>query len=199
MKIFPFVLFLFSTKLLIAQESMLCQGAYWTESEANLKMKEFGNTWNDLPSWESRANEIKLLIVSGMKLDKMPKIEGNFNPIIQGEQIMDGYKIQNIAIESFPGFYITGNLYLPLDTKESYAAILSPHGHLADKRYTHYIQKRCAVLARMGAIVFAYDMIGYADSKQVEHKMPIALTLQTYIVSEFWNILLVDQMLMQIE
>lgn len=180
MKIFPFVLLLFSVKLLIAQEPMLCQGAYWTENEANLKMKEFGNTWGDLASWEDRANKIKQQIVSGMKLDEMPKIEGNFNPIIHGEQIMDGYKVQNIAIESFPGFYITGNLYLPLDDKKTHAAILSPHGHLADKRYTHYIQKRCAVLARMGAVVFAYDMVGYADSKQIEHKMPIALTLQTY-------------------
>ncbi|AWV97296.1 alpha/beta hydrolase family protein [Arcticibacterium luteifluviistationis] len=180
MKIFPFVLFLFSVKLLIAQEPMLCQGAYWTEDEANLKMKEFGNTWNDLNSWEARAYKIKQQIISGMKLDEMPKIEGNFNPIIHGEQIMDGYKVQNIAIESFPGFHITGNLYLPLDGKETHAAILSPHGHLADKRYTHYIQKRGAVLAKMGAVVFAYDMVGYGDSKQVEHKMPIALTLQTY-------------------
>lgn len=32
----------------------------------------------------------------------------------------------------------------------------------------------------MGAIVFAYDMVGYGESIQVEHKMPIALLLQTF-------------------
>ncbi|WP_223170160.1 acetylxylan esterase [Maribacter aquimaris] len=32
----------------------------------------------------------------------------------------------------------------------------------------------------MGAIVFAYDMVGYAESTQVTHKMPIALLLQTW-------------------
>jgi hypothetical protein len=32
----------------------------------------------------------------------------------------------------------------------------------------------------MGAIVFAYDMIGYGESHQVTHRMPIALVLQTY-------------------
>ncbi len=42
------------------------------------------------------------------------------------------------------------------------------------------MQIRCAALARMGAIVFAYDMVGYAESQQVTHKMPIALVLQTY-------------------
>ena len=32
----------------------------------------------------------------------------------------------------------------------------------------------------MGAVVFAYDMIGYAESTQVTHRMPIALLLQTW-------------------
>lgn len=164
----------------IAQENILCQGAHWTENEANLKMKEFAQLWSDKASWEKRASQIKLQLIKGMQLDKMPKIEGNFNASIHGEQIMDGYKVQNIAIESFPGFFITGNLYLPIDNKAKHAAILSPHGHLADKRYTDYIQKRCAVLAKMGAVVFAYDMVGYGDSKQIDHKMPIAMTLQTF-------------------
>jgi uncharacterized protein len=174
------LLLLFLPFGLIAQESMLCQGAYWTEDEANLKMKEFAKTWSDKASWENRAFQIKEQIKQGMKLDQMPKIEGNFNPIIHGEQIMDGYTVQNISIESFPGFYITGNLYLPQDNKSKHAAILSPHGHGVDVRYQAVVQKRCAVLARMGAVVFVYDMLGYCDSKQTEHKIPIAATLQTY-------------------
>jgi hypothetical protein len=163
-----------------AQESMLCQGHYWTEDEGNLMMKKFALEWGNVESWEARADVIREGIIKGMQLDKMPAITGNFNPIISKERIMDGYIVQNIAIESFPGFYVTGNLYRPLDQKEKYAAILSPHGHLKDKRFTHYIQKRGAVLARMGAIVFAYDMVGYGECDQVNHKMPIALLLQTW-------------------
>jgi hypothetical protein len=41
-------------------------------------------------------------------------------------------------------------------------------------------QKRCAALARMGAAVFAYDMLGYGESTQVPHNHPQALRLQTY-------------------
>ncbi|MDO1499076.1 hypothetical protein Q2T40_01725 [Winogradskyella maritima] len=41
-------------------------------------------------------------------------------------------------------------------------------------------KKERGFLAKMGAIVFAYDMVGYGESIQVEHKMPIALLLQTY-------------------
>lgn len=117
-----------------AQDDMLCMGRHWTEDEANLVMKGFSNEWNDLESWETRANTIKQGIISGMKLDQMPTIEGNFNPIIHSSKTMDGYIVENVAIESFPGFYITGNIYKPVNPKEKNAAILSPHGHLKDKR-----------------------------------------------------------------
>ncbi|ASO05908.1 alpha/beta hydrolase family protein [Arenibacter algicola] len=162
------------------QDNMLCVGSYWSEDEANIVMKKFASEWNDLESWEQRALRIKKGITDGMQLDKMPKITGNFNPIIRNTRIMDGYIVENIAIESFPGFFVTGNLYRPAEEKGKYAAILSPHGHMKDKRYTDYIQWRCAALARMGAVVFAYDMVGYAESTQVNHKMPIALLLQTW-------------------
>ena len=163
------------------QESPLCVGAYWTEDEANLKMKEFASAWNDCASWEKRAAIIKQGIIEGLKLDQMPKIEGNFNAQITKTRKLDGYIVENIRIESFPGFYITGNLYRPVEASSKNAAILSPHGHFEDNRLKEEVQYRCAVLAKMGAIVFAYDMVGYGDSHQVDaHKMAIVMLLQTY-------------------
>lgn len=163
-----------------AQKNMLCRGAHWTEDEANLMMKEFVDEWNDLESWEQRAEIIRQGIIKGMQLDKMPTIEGNFKPIIRNTRELDGYIVENIAIESFPGFYITGNLYRPAGDRKKYAAILCPHGHMPDKRLREDVQKRSAVFARMGAVVFAYDMVGFGESQQINHKMPIALVLQTY-------------------
>ena len=159
---------------------LLCQGAYWTPDEANLKMKEFATQWSDRESWEKRAEKIKALIRKGLQWEKMPDITGNFNPIIHSKRKMDGYIVENIAIESFPGFYITGNLYRPNDSIGKKAAILSPHGHLKDKRLLEDVQTRCAVLARMGAVVFTYDMVGSGESLQVDHYIPIAMVLQTY-------------------
>jgi hypothetical protein len=40
-------------------------------------------------------------------------------------------------------------------------------------------QIRCATLARMGAVVFAWDMLGYGDSKQCSHDITSSLKLQT--------------------
>ncbi|NQU53599.1 MAG: acetylxylan esterase [Bacteroidetes bacterium] len=163
-----------------AQENMLCQGSYWTEDEGNLMLKEFGKEWNDKASWEKRAEVIRKGIIDGLKLEQMPEPSDDFNVIITKTMKMDGYIVQNIAFESFSGFYVTGNLYLPAKPEKKNAAILSPHGHWNDRRMSEEVQKRCASFARLGAIVFAYDMVGYGDSKQVTHKMPLALLLQTY-------------------
>ncbi len=116
-------------------------------------MKEFESNWDDLETWESRADIIRSGIIMGMQLDKMPVIEGRFHPVIHGRREMDGYVVENIAIESFPGFWITGNLYTPLSPEEKNPAVLCPHGHAADKRFTADVQIRSAALARMGAKV----------------------------------------------
>jgi len=175
------VLFFVSTiNGVFAQNDMLCMGRYWTEDEGNKMLKEFKKQWDDKDSWEKRAAVIRQGIVDGLKIEQMPKVSNTFSPIVTRTMHMDGYLVQNIAIESFPGFYVTGNLYLPEKPGEKNAAILCPHGHWENGRMRDEMQIRCAVLARMGAIVFAYDMVGYGDSKQVTHNIPIALLLQTW-------------------
>jgi uncharacterized protein len=184
MKRIPILLTVFSILALSigshGQQSMLCVGNYWTEADAKVMVDSFALEWSDKTSWEKRAAEIRSSIIKGMKLEAMPKIKGHFNPIITHRREMDGYSVENIAIESFPGFYITGNLYRPLKKQQKYAAILNPHGHGVDKRFSEETQKRCAALAKMGAIVLTYDMVGTGECLQVNHKMPIALVLQTW-------------------
>ncbi len=52
-----------------SQDNMLCRGHHWTQDEANLMMKEFAGTWDDLESWEERADMIRQGMIKGMKLD----------------------------------------------------------------------------------------------------------------------------------
>lgn len=163
-----------------AQKDMLCIGAHWTEDEGAAMLKKWASEWSTQAEWEERTETIREGLIKGMKLDQMPKVSNKFKPIIHSTREMDGYIVENIAIESFPGFYVTGNLYRPLKPNGKNPAILCPHGHWEDGRMREETQIRSACLARMGAVVFAYDMVGYGDSKQNSHKMPITLLLQTF-------------------
>jgi dienelactone hydrolase len=161
-----------------AQTAELCQGAYFTEAQG----KEFleKHRVKSKLEWETRAAAIRKQIREGMDLQTLPEKPGS-KPIIHSRREMDGYSIENVAFESMPGIYVTGNLYKPLKKQKSYAGILCPHGHGENPhgRFREQTQKRCASLARMGAIVFVWDMVGQGDSRQCEHKMAKALKLQT--------------------
>jgi uncharacterized protein len=99
------VSFLFIAQLSVfAQENMLCQGAYWTEDEANVIMKKWASEWKTKADWEKRAEVIRQGIIKGMKFDQMPAVGNDFKPIIQNTRTMDGYIVENIAIESFSRF-----------------------------------------------------------------------------------------------
>jgi hypothetical protein len=111
----------------------------------------------------------------------MPKIDGDFKTIINSSRQMDGYIVENIAIESYPGYFVTGNLYRSDVQNRKMAGILCPHGHWEDRRFYDEVQKRGATMARAGAVVFVYDMVGYGESVEIDHKkFPKALTLQTW-------------------
>lgn len=156
----------------------LCKGAYFTEAQG----KEFLDQHipASLSTWQQRSAEIRQHIREGMQLETMPARPLSA-PVISGKRVMKGYTIENVFFESLPGFYVTGNLYRPTTNQESYAGILCPHGHGDNPqgRFREQTQKRCATLARMGAIVFVWDMVGQGDSKQCEHSIEKGLKLQT--------------------
>lgn len=161
-------------------DARVCNGRHWSEAEGKTKLDEFSHLWDDAQSWKKRALNIRENILTGMQWKKISIHDGPVKVIKHSKKVMKGYTVENIALESFPGFYVTGNLYRPKKKQESYAAVLSPHGHFKDKRFTQDVQLRSAYLASKGAIVFAYDMVGYAESNQIRHKMPISLLLQTW-------------------
>ncbi len=159
--------------------TLLCRGAFFTEAEGKAALTKMATTYNDLASWEKRAGHIRQNIIKGADLADLPS-NTPLKPIIHSKRFYNGYTVENVAFESLPGFFVTGNLYRPVQSQSSYAAILAPHGHGVNPRFQEYVQKRCATLARMGAVVLAYDMIGYGDADQCSHKHPRALEMQIH-------------------
>jgi dienelactone hydrolase len=158
----------------------LCQGAYFSEAQGADSLRSFASTYHDREGWEARASIIRQGLRDGMNLPAKPAF-APLAPIRHSLRELNGYTVENVAFESLPGIFVTGNLYRPARPTGKSAGILCSHGHMAtlDARLKEYTQQRCATLARMGAVVFTYDMIGYGDSKQCDHKLPDALKLQT--------------------
>jgi hypothetical protein len=132
-----------------------------------------------LEEWKTRALVIRGGVLKGARL--WPGLKKNpLNPLVHSRREHRGYTVENVAFESLPGFFTTGNLYRPLGAKKPCAGILCPHGHFGEGRFRADQQHRCATLARMGAVVFSYDMVGWGDSTQTGHNDPNVLALQLW-------------------
>ena len=85
----------------------------------------------------------------------------------------DGYSVKKIMFESRPGFWSTGNLYLPEPMPEKAPAILNVIGHWENQRLTRLDEAdypaQLANFARMGFVCLVTDMIGKVDSRQISH------------------------------
>ncbi|MHC4680181.1 MAG: alpha/beta hydrolase family protein [Planctomycetota bacterium] len=167
------------------RKPQLCQGNYQTEEQAKKQLAKFALSYSNLSQWKARAERIREGILAGAELSPMPE-KHPLKPIIHSKRKYDGYTVQNAAFESLPGVFVTGNLYRPRKGKGPFAAVLCPHGHFSSAgnygRFRPGMQNRCATLARMGAVVFSYDMVGYGDWKNAgwDHKRPKALKLQLW-------------------
>jgi len=165
------------------EEPELCVGDYLTEPAGRHLLAEFAREYSNLKEWKTRAKRVREGILKGAGLLPPPK-KSPLNPIHHSRREHAGYSVENVAFESLPGFFVTGNLYRPLDVKPPHAAILSPHGHFrypaGGGRFRPDMQLRCATLAKMGAVVFAYDMVGWGDSTQTTHDHPKVLALQLW-------------------
>lgn len=145
-----------------------------------------------LEAWQDRAEQLRWQLRLHLGLEPWPQL-APMNPTIHGRIEMDGYSVEKVYFESLPGLMVTGNLYRPLGlvSPKSRPAILAPHGHWPEARFyresdsgvrralatggerfessaLNFIQARCVQLARMGCVVFHWDMIGYCDSLQLD-------------------------------
>ncbi len=168
-----------------AGEPQLCVGNYQSEEQAEAQLARFAQTYSNRAQWQARARNIRKGILRGADLLPLPK-RCPLKPIVHSRRQYDGYAVENVAFESLPGIFVTGNLYRPSGAVGPFAGVLCTHGHWSDPndygRFRPDMQKRCATLARMGAVVLAIDMVGYGDWANAgwRHRRPDALKLQLW-------------------
>ncbi|HEX2852799.1 MAG TPA: acetylxylan esterase [Opitutaceae bacterium] len=189
-----------------AEGPVLCTRDYLTQEQGKAVLDATLAKFPDRAAWDDYAQHVRERIQQGAALAPLPR-RTPLNPIIRSRRVHDGYSVENVAFESVPGYFVTGNLYRPLKAKPPYAAVLSTHGHARriekpedydqHARFSPGMQTRCAALARMGAVVFSIDMFGNGDSilqvGQDAHRQPFAMTIQA------WNAIRAVDFLLSLE
>jgi len=121
--------------------------------------------------WERRAAYLREHVLASAGL-LPPPARSALGPVVFDELKHSDYSVSKVYFESLPRFYVTGNLYRPVGNGP-FPAVLSPHGHWTYGRFENNSlvsgPGRAINLARQGFVVFAYDMIGYNDSRQLTH------------------------------
>jgi hypothetical protein len=122
--------------------------------------------------WLDRKDQLKKQILSAAGLLPMP-VKTPLHPQFVRRNMFADYSIDVVLIETMRGYFLAGNLYRPLHTKSPAPAVLLPHGHWKNGRLenlpSYSVPALGINLARQGYFVFAYDMVGYNDTRQTSH------------------------------
>jgi hypothetical protein len=126
----------------------------------------------DRESWERQAETLRTRLRAACGLYPWPE-KTPLNARVFDRFDGEGFSVEKVYFEAFPGCLVTGNLYKPTEGAGPFPGVVAPHGHWENGRLENSergsVPGRCITLARMGCVVFSYDMIGYVDSLQFPH------------------------------
>ena len=148
---------------------------------------------DSLGAWQARAADVRRRLLVSLGLWPMPT-KTPLNPVIHGTIEREGYTVSKVFFESAPGFFVTGNLYRPVNPRGRVPGVLFAHGHWKDARLSEQppdklraeiaageerfeqggrsrFQSLCVQLARMGCVVWQWDMLGDSDSQQFSREL----------------------------
>jgi len=129
--------------------------------------------FSSLREWTQHRNDLRRRVLVSTGLWPMPRRQ----PVKAksfGSLNRSGYTVEKLLIETLPGFYVGANLYRPPTPVRRAPGVLIAHGHWKNGRIEHNehysVPALGAALAANGYIALAYDMVGYNDTRQIEHK-----------------------------
>jgi hypothetical protein len=153
-----------------------------TVDEGQKHLNRLLSLYPTLQDWEKRRSDLRECILSTLGLSPLPA-KVNSAPIYSAKRKFDGYTAENVAVETLPGVFVSGTLYRPAKGKGPFPAVMLAQGHGEIQHYSESSQLLGATLARMGAVVFSYDMFAKGEESLQfafdDHRTGLATTMQT--------------------
>ena len=169
------ILFVFISTAAYPQDN-IDQFNYWQyySDIENSQYKTFCSiAFNQLKSREREIQELDSkedwLARQSLIKEKLRKIAGPFpdktplNVKITGKLKKDGYTIEKLIYESFPGYYVTAALYIPEGVKKKAPAIFYACGHTLEGFRAPAYQHIIVNLVKKGFVVFTIDPMGQGE------------------------------------
>lgn len=144
------------------------RNTYTPRPETHFTMAHYAS----LEQWAARREHLRRQILSAAGLLPMPE-KTPLAPRLVRRTAADGIVIDTVLLETLPGYFVGGNLYRPAAVRGKAPAVLSPHGHWkrgrVENQPSYSVPALGINLARQGYVVFAWDMVGYNDTRQTPH------------------------------
>jgi dienelactone hydrolase len=113
-----------------------------------------------LDQWKAYKATLKPRILRLLGIDDV-LVKDKLKLIRRGTLDRDGYTIEKIDYESYPGMYVPALVWVPKGLTGDAPAVVSISGHLyCDSKAGDYVQARDYNLVRRGFIVLSYDYFG---------------------------------------
>ena len=87
----------------------------------------------------------------------------NLKAKVTGTLKRDGYTVEKVVYQSMPGFYVTGNLFIPDGGRKPYPAVLGTCGHSMNGKAADVYQALWVDLVTEGFVVLTFDPPGQGE------------------------------------
>src|SRR5262245_31456143 len=109
----------------------------------------------DLANWQNQRDKLRQEVLKIVGLDDLIPAKWDLNLTRKGTLRRDGYRIEKITFETWPGFANAALLYIPDSVEGRVPGIVSISGHTPTSKAADYVQYQNVNVGKRGCVVLS--------------------------------------------